>query len=355
MKHFSAEFVRCVNIIALLSVLMGLAACQSDSGTGGDGSPEPLPTVMSLDSVNTALTPAAPLAATRELRTIPTRDVTVTPSATVTPVLPTADLTLAVTPTITRTVTIPPPVVTAAPAEFDFGLSGEGRPLSARRFGTGEQVLIFVGGIHTGYEANTVALMRELIVHFEANPGDVLPGVTLIFVPVLNPDGMTKGRTLDGRFNGAQVDLNRNWGCDWEAVAYFQQREVSPGAAAMSEPETQALAALITEIRPAAVLFYHAAANGVFSGECDGQDAGSAALAAALGDATGYPYGDDFSQYTVTGTGPAWVVSQGIASADVELASAEITEFARNLRGVMAVQCWSLGPAASSTGACANT
>ena len=350
MNHLFTDLVRCVKVVVSFSVLVGLAACQSDTGTGLDGSPEPLPTVMSLELTTAAPAPTLARTASRELRTIPTRDVTVTPRATVTPVLPTfVGLTLTITATVEP---VTPATITPVPAWFDFGLSGEGRPLSARRFGTGDRVLLFVGGIHAGYEANTSTLMRELIAHFEANPADVLPGVSLIFVPVLNPDGMTKGRTLDGRFNGAQVDLNRNWGCGWEPVAYFQQREVSPGEEAMSEPETQALAALITDTQPSAVLFYHAAANGIFSGECDGQDAGSAAMASVLGDATGYPYGDDFSEYTVAGTGPAWVVSQGIASADVELASAEITEIARNLRGVMALQCWSLGTAAANTVAC---
>jgi hypothetical protein len=164
----------------------------------------------------------------------------------------------------------------------------------------------------------------------------------LIFVPALNPDGLTKGRVLEGRFNDQRVDLNRNWGCGWEPIAYFQEREVSPGQSAFSEPETQALAALILQERPSAVLFYHAAANGIFSGECAGQDANSAAMSTVLSDATGYPYGDDFSEYVVSGTAPEWVASQGIASADVELASATETEFERNLRGVMALQCWSL-------------
>jgi hypothetical protein len=167
--------------------------------------------------------------------------------------------------------------------------------------------------------------------------------VALWIVPALNPDGVARGRVLEGRFNDHGVDLNRNWGCDWEAVAYFQNREVSPGAAAFSEPETQTLAALILEVRPAVVLFYHSAADGIFTGTCNGDDAGAGGMAAELGEAAGYSYGETFSAYRVTGTAPSWVAAQGIASADVELATWRTTEFERNLRGMMALQCWVLG------------
>jgi hypothetical protein len=41
-----------------------------------------------------------------------------------------------------------------------------------------------------------------------------------------------------------------------------------------------ALASLIIDVHPAAVLFYHSAASGVFAGDCDGGDT-SATMAAA--------------------------------------------------------------------------
>ncbi|MFN8449943.1 MAG: hypothetical protein U0521_15495 [Anaerolineae bacterium] len=45
-----------------------------------------------------------------------------------------------------------------------------GRELTARRFGAGERVLLLVGGIHGGWETNTVTLMEQLIDHFTAAP-----------------------------------------------------------------------------------------------------------------------------------------------------------------------------------------
>jgi hypothetical protein len=90
-------------------------------------------------------------------------------------------------------------------------------------------------------------------------------------------------------------------------------------------------------------MFYHAAANGVFAGACDESRNVSSDLAALYGQASGYPYGESFSAYAVTGTAPAWVDSIGIPALDVELATADTTEFNRNLQAILAVQSWVLG------------
>jgi hypothetical protein len=225
---------------------------------------------------------------------------------------------------------------------FTFGTSAEGRELRGLRIGTGARILMLVGAVHGGFETNTSALIEQLAAHFRDHPADLLPDVSLILIPSLNPDGVSRGRVLEGRFNANGVDLNRNWGCGWEPVAYFRDQVVGAGDAPFSEPETAALSALIQSVQPSAVLFYHAAADGVFAGDCGG-DVGSAAMSEAYGRAAEYGYEDGFSRYPVTGTGPAWVNSIGIPSADVELASATDPEFDRNLRGVMAVQWWLVG------------
>jgi murein tripeptide amidase MpaA len=137
------------------------------------------------------------------------------------------------------------------------GHSVEGRPLVARSFGSGDRLLMLVGGIHGGWEANTVALVDALIAHFAANPDDVLPGVRLVLVPAANPDGVLRGRTPEGRFNTNGVDLNRNWGCDWSPQAVWRDQPVDPGPHPLSEPESQALAETIRLLRPSALLFYN--------------------------------------------------------------------------------------------------
>lgn len=233
---------------------------------------------------------------------------------------------------------------TRIPADNTFliGQSAGGQDIFGWRFGQGERILLLVGGMHGGYEGNTVTLMNELIAHLEANPADVLPGISIILVPVANPDGLALGRQAEGRFNANHVDLNRNWGCEWSPDAVWRNQQVDPGPHAFSEPETQALAAFIRQVHPAAVVFYHSAADGVFAGECDG-DHGSARLAAVLGEATGYTYGEAFSAYAVTGTAASWVDGQGIPAVDLELSTSRSSEFERNLRGVQVAQAWLLG------------
>jgi hypothetical protein len=226
------------------------------------------------------------------------------------------------------------------------GQSAGGRAIWARRFGTGERIIMLVGGMHGGWEANTVALVNELIAHFDANPDDVLSGVSLLLIPAANPDGIPYGRTPEGRFNANGVDLNRNWSCGWSASAVWRDQPVNPGAIPFSEPETRALAAFIGQVRPSVALFYHSAADGVFAGNCGergGATVDSWVMAGVYGEAAGYSYGQAFSAYPVTGTAASWADGQGIASADVELRSWSESEFDANLRGVMALQRWILG------------
>lgn len=242
------------------------------------------------------------------------------------------------TPTATAWVLVPPTITaTPLPEQFLFGKSAGGRDLQAWRFGTGGEIVLLVGGIHAGYEANTIRLMQELIAHFRATPQDIPHNVSVLIVPVLNVDG-SAFNGLAGRFNANGVDLNRNWGCGWQEEAFFRDGTVNAGTHSFSEPETQALGALIQLTLPRAVLFYHSAARGVFAGNCGGSL--SQALAQRYGEASGYPYGEAFSAYPVTGTAPNWVDSLGIPSVDIELATAEDTERIGNLRAIQAILTW---------------
>jgi hypothetical protein len=46
---------------------------------------------------------------------------------------------------------------------FAYGYSLGGRPLLAYRFGTGPSVHVIIGGIHGGYEWNTVVLVSQML------------------------------------------------------------------------------------------------------------------------------------------------------------------------------------------------
>jgi predicted deacylase len=246
-------------------------------------------------------------------------------------------------------VTPPTPVPRATNALYVGPSTGE-RDILAYRYGDGDNVIMLVGGVHGGWEANTVTLMEELRAHFAANPDDIAPGFSVMIVPALNPDGLAVGADIQGRFNGAGVDLNRNWACGWEPEAVWREGPVDPGARPFSEIETRALAAFIQQVDPVAVLFYHSAASGVFAGDCPRRPGPnrSRELSAVYGDAAGYTSGVAFSAYPVSGTAPSWVDGLGIPSADVELSSSSDPQTERNLRAVLAVQCWLQGPACES-------
>ena len=262
---------------------------------------------------------------THALRTVATRNPALPTSTTAPPFL---DLALT-----------PVPTATLPDNTLLVGHSVDGRGIIAHRVGNGQRVIMVVGGIHGGWEANTVSLVNELITHFEDNPQSLPSEFSLLLVPVANPDGLIRGQIEAGRFNSNGVDLNRNWGCEWSADAVWRNQPVDAGDAPFSEPETRALSAFIQNTRPETVLFYHSAAGGVFAGECEG-DHGSAEMSQILGQATGYSYGQEFTAYKVTGTAASWVDGLGIPSADVELLTTTDSEFQRNLAGLLAIINW---------------
>ncbi len=307
----------------ILIILITASACQTT--LGGDENPTRSPTPQPVRTLRPTQTPRA--IATWTLAPSPTSAPSSTPQPTIFFEPTGAPVTEAAFQPLSNLTT---QVV---------GQSTEGRDIVAYRFGAGAHILLLVGGIHTGYETNTVTLVNDLIDHFRDVPADVLPGMSIVLIPVANPDGLTRGRDATGRFNANGVDLNRNWGCDWSPDAYWRNRRVDPGVHAFSEAETQALAQFVRQLRPSAVIFYHSAARGVFAGSCDG-DHGSQALAAIYGEASGYPYGADFTAYPVSGTEANWIDGQGIPAVDLELTTTQSSEFTRNLNGVMAVQCW---------------
>lgn len=231
------------------------------------------------------------------------------------------------------------------------GYSVQGRAIEAFSFGEGSQNVVFVGGIHGGYEWNTVLLAYQIVDYFNGNRDQIPDAVTVHIIPAANPDGLhlvtgREGRffpenviaeTTPGRFNANNVDLNRNWPCNWSATAEWGRTGVFPGNGPFSEPETRALADYLSALAPRSVIFWHSAAGGLVApGLCAGDDAGSGQLAQIYGDAAGYAAGP-FTAYDVTGSASDWLVSQGIPAIAVELFTHESTEYGRNLAGVQAV------------------
>ena len=139
-----------------------------------------------------------------------------------------------------------------------IGFSVEGRPIELWSDAAGPNGTLIIGGIH-GDEPAAIDLVREF------TPPRDSPVARL---PLANPDGFARG----SRYNAHGVDLNRNAGFNWRADS-----PEPPGRAPWSEPETQALQALILEWRPAKIISLHWAL-----GEIDADGVQSTRLAEAM-------------------------------------------------------------------------
>ncbi|WP_420628178.1 M14 family zinc carboxypeptidase [Candidatus Leptofilum sp.] len=284
---------------------------------------------------------------------------TLLPTATFAPLpatqtaVPTSTTLPTVTPVLSEATAVPQPTATFAAygVAQTIGTSVNGRPIESYRFGFGSQTIVLVGGIHGGYEWNTIILAYNMIDYFLANPDQIPANISLYIIPSANPDGQyvvtgvdgrftpadVSGDIRPGRFNGNQVDLNRNWACDWQAEGLWGDTVVSGGAVPFSEPETAALRTFFLREQPAAVLFWHSKADGIFVGSCDGTFQPSAEIAEIYGRASGYTVYSEFSAYPITGDASDWLATQNIPSFTVELKTRNGTDWEMNLDGVLAL------------------
>lgn len=236
-----------------------------------------------------------------------------------------------------------------------IGTSGEGRDITAYHYGTGDTELLFVGGFHGGYSWNTALVAYELVDYLQANPSVVPANVKVTVIPVLNPDGLNKvvgtaGRfdasdvpssqaaTVPGRFNANDVDLNRNFDCDWQASAMWQDQEVSGGSAVFSEPESQALRDYVQANDPDAVVVWYSAAGGVFASNChNGVMAETRNITNVYADASGYPAYEEFDFYEITGDAVNWLAKNNIPAISVLLSTHQDVEWDKNRAGIEAL------------------
>ena len=90
------------------------------------------------------------------------------------------------------------------------------------------------------------------LLEYAAHP---TPGVELVVVPIVNPDGRAKveadliaGRNLYRRGNGAHVDLNRDWAVNRDSPAIWKAilpGRYTPSPSPLSQPETKAIDLLL--------------------------------------------------------------------------------------------------------------
>lgn len=236
-----------------------------------------------------------------------------------------------------------------------IGVSVEGRALEVYSFGQGDKHLLFIGGVHGGYEWNSSLLAFMMIDYFTENKDLIPAGVKVSIIPVANPDGLFKvvgtgGRftALDvsgpddgtgrGRFNTNSVDLNRNFDCKWQPESTWRSKVVSAGTAPFSEPEAKAIRDFVLATKPSAVVSWHSQSNAVYAAECGaGISAGTMALMNTYSGAAGYRAVTSFDHYEITGDMEGWLSTIGIPAVTVELTTHETVEWTKNLAGVKAV------------------
>lgn len=240
-------------------------------------------------------------------------------------------------------------------AETVIGKSVEDNAITAYHYGEGSTELLFVGGIHGGYEWNTVLVAHQLMDYLKANPNVIPKNLKVTVIPVLNPDGLKKvvgttGRfspsdvssseatVISGRFNGNTVDLNRNFDCDWKTSAKWQTKTVSGGSAVFSEPESKAIKSYIETNNPEAVVVWYSAAGGVFASNCHtGISAETSALTKLFAKASGYKPYESFDFYATTGDMVNWLAKKSIPAISILLTNHTDTEWDKNKAGVDAV------------------
>ncbi len=248
--------------------------------------------------------------------------------------------------------------VVVDPRHASIGTSVQGRPIDAYTYGTGGTHLVFVGGIHGGYEWNSVLLAYQFMDYVAANPLLIPKNLTVTVIPSANPDGVfavikKEGRFTAadvptdtnieqaaglGRFNAKAVDLNRNFGCKWQPESTWRSKKVSAGTEAFSEPESAALRDFVAKQSPDAFVFWHSQASAVYASECEnGVLPATLTLMNTYATAANYKAISAFDAYPVTGDAEGWLASINIPAITVELTTHETVEWEKNLAGVKAV------------------
>jgi len=234
------------------------------------------------------------------------------------------------------------------------GKSVQGRNIEAFSYGAGSTTLAFIGGIHGGYEWNSVLLAYKFMDYLTANPTVIPKNLKIIVIPSANPDGVyqvvgkggqfTVADVKDnlpvgtGRFNVNKVDLNRNFACNWQATSTWRNNIVSAGTAVFSEPEAQAIKNFVSKNNPTLVIFWHSQSNAIYASACNnGILAETSKLMKAYSLASGYRTEETFDSYAITGDASDWLASQGVPSFTVELQTHESIEWEKNLAGIKAL------------------
>lgn len=243
----------------------------------------------------------------------------------------------------------------ARPSQEVVGQSVEGKDIIAYHYGEGDEEILFVGGVHGGYSYNTALLAYELMDYLEQNEKDIADNLTVTVIPTVNLDGLSavtgkvgrfstadvsasESEKVAARFNKNEVDLNRNFACDWAKTSTWRNQTVSGGSAAFSEPEAKAISDYVKANKITAAVVWFAAEGKVYPSACGGDPSTeSVELAATYATAAGYGAQAEFDAYAINGDMVNWMAKEGIPAISVLLSDHKNTERSKNIAGVEAV------------------
>lgn len=199
-------------------------------------------------------------------------------------------------------------------AATPYGTSVEGIPLHVYLPDSQSAELLILAAIH-GDEAETTVVVSEAM--------RCLPRGSLQAAVILcgNPDGLLRGT----RGNARGVDLNRNFPTsNWRPEPVFYKSRahdardiaLTPGPHPASEPETQALLALLDRLQPRAVISLHSALACV-------DDSGASPLGAKLAERCALPFLTEIG-YPTPGSMGTWASERGLNLVTLELEDASL-------------------------------
>jgi len=163
--------------------------------------------------------------------------------------------------------------------------SVEGRQIYLLELGEGDSTTLIFGGFH-GSEISGVQLVYRFAEYLYQESVIELTS-RVIIVPVLNPDGLVKA----SRTNARGVDINRNFPtANWSDK--HKSKRNFPGIGPASEPETQAVIALLEAFTPQRIISVHAPLEVV------NYDGPGLELATEMARYNGYPVDSDIGYAT---------------------------------------------------------
>ena len=144
------------------------------------------------------------------------------------------------------------PIEPATPRNVEIrqiGTSVQGRPIYAYHVNPhpGQKVVLAIGNIH-GDEQTGIE-----VVQYIRDQATIPDNLDVWVIESINPDGVV----ANSHVNGSGVDLNRNFGPDWRPNDCIVNRRYCAGAAAQDQPESQAIAAFLLDIKPIMTAWYH--------------------------------------------------------------------------------------------------